>query len=618
MAVLIFMLSLGILFIQSRNFIRQEATEHAASVLSTTMQRINQFMNNVEVATDINDWEVTENLNPDSLLAYSRYIVTMNGIDGCSISTEPFIFPKHGRYFSAYTVRETDTITTVIEKEYEYFQKVWYKTPKMLDAPCWVVYFDETDSLALTLDGMIASYSKPLYDANKRFVGVVSSDLSLINLSKVISQEKPYPGSYFIMTGDEGRYFIHPDSTLLFNHTIFSDLNPHEHADIIALGHEMTSGKRGSMRVKMDGQPCLVCYEPVPDTKWSLALVCPEHSVLQSYNRLSYILVPLTVIGLLLILLFSSITVTQAIHPLVKLDENLQRIANGHYDERINRSKYNDAVGRLQNSFATMQESLNRHVNEIQRINAETAQRNEELVEASELAKEGSRQKTLFIQDVSHQIRTPLNIIMGFAQVLRESKSFLPQEEAQSIMNRMSQNALTLSRMSLMLFDSSPRGITEEQFANKDERVFCNEMAQTCIANIGLMYPDQPDLGITLETTLPYNFYIRTNRLFLTRSIQELLYNATKYSDRQHIVLQLSEEGDSVRFVVQDTGPGIAEEESTRLFEMFTKVNDLSDGLGLGLPLAMRHITNLGGDLTLDANYHDGCRIIIQMPKRPV
>ena len=136
MAVPIFVLSLGILFIQSRNNIKKEAMEHANSVLNTTMQRINRYMSAVETATDINDWEIIKNLQPDSLLAYSHYIVTLNGyVDGCSISTEPNIFPQYGRYFSAYTVRETDTITTVIEEEYEDFEKVWYKTPHLLGIP---------------------------------------------------------------------------------------------------------------------------------------------------------------------------------------------------------------------------------------------------------------------------------------------------------------------------------------------------------------------------------------------------------------------------------------------------------------------------------------------------
>ena len=72
MAVPIFMLSLGVLFVESRNNVKEEAIDHANSVLNTTMQRISRFMKSIETATDINDWEVVENLDPDSMLAYSR------------------------------------------------------------------------------------------------------------------------------------------------------------------------------------------------------------------------------------------------------------------------------------------------------------------------------------------------------------------------------------------------------------------------------------------------------------------------------------------------------------------------------------------------------------------
>ena len=613
MAVPIFILSLGILFIQSRNNVKKEAMEHANSVLSTAMQRICRFMNNVETATDINDWEVVENLDPDSILAYSRSIVVLNGnIDGCSISTEPNVFSKYGRYFSAYTVREKDTITTVIEEQYEYFEKVWYKTPHFQGKPCWVVYYDESDSLEVTLDGMIASYSKPLYDAQKQFIGVISTDLSLLHLSRIITAEKPYPDSYFMMTDDEGRYFIHPDTTKLFTHTIFSDTDPRQHADLITLGHEMTTGKQGNLRVNIDGEPCLVCYQPVPGTKWSLAIVCPDRNILQNYNRLSYIIVPLILVGLLLILLFCSMAVTHAIRPVNKLAGKLQRIAAGHYDEKISRSRYNDAVGHLQNNFVTMQESLSQHVNNIQQMNTEASRRNEELVHASEMAKDADRQKSLFIQNVSHQVRTPLNIIMGFAQVLSESRSQLPTEEAATITRMMSNNAMILERMTLMLFDSSARGTTEELYTDREEEVFCNEVGLNSIDQTLELFPD---LQIAFETSLPDTFYIYTSQVYLIRTLRELLYNAAKYSDGQHISLRVSERQQFVRYTVEDTGPGIAEEDCSRLFDWFTKVNDLSDGLGLGLPLAKRHITNLGGELILDTSYHEGCRFIIELPK---
>ena len=51
------------------------------------------------------------------------------------------------------------------------------------------------------------------------------------------------------------------------------------------------------------------------------------------------------------------------------------------------------------------------------------------------------------------------------------------------------------------------------------------------------------------------------------------------------------------------------------IFKPFGKVDDLSEGLGLGLPLAKRHALSLGGDLLYDADYHDGCRFILEVPK---
>jgi len=613
MAVPIFVLSLGILYTESRNNIRQEANEHAASVLNVTLERICRYMASVETATEVNAMEITRNLHPDSLLACSRYVVMLNGyIDGCSISTEPYVFPQLGKYFSAYTVRETDTVTTVIEEEYDYFDKVWYKMPQQLGKACWAVYYDEADSLELTLDGMIASYSKPVYESDGRFIGIISTDLSLLHLSRIISEEKPYPDSYIMMTGENGRYLVHPDSTQLFTHTIFSDADPRQQADLIALGHEMTTGKKGSMSVVIQGERCLVSYLPVPETNWSLALVCPERSVLRSYNHLSYIIGPLLVVGLLLILLFSSVTVAQAIRPVNKLAEKLQRIAEGHYDEQISRSRYQDAIGNLQNSFATMQESLDRHVSEIRKMNAEAARRNEELARASELVRESDRQKTMFIQNVSHQIRTPLNIVMGFAQVLRESVGMLSKDESKSIIDMMHHNAMVLDRMVLMLFDSSARGAMEEHFASRNDWVSCNDIVMESISRTYIHFPD---LHVVLDTSVPDDFCIRTNYQYLLRSFRELLYNSGKYSDGMHVLVRISETDSQVCFVFEDTGPGIPEEDSERVFETFGKVNDLSEGLGLGLPLTKRHITNLGGDIMLDTTYKEGCRFVIHMPK---
>jgi signal transduction histidine kinase len=98
------------------------------------------------------------------------------------------------------------------------------------------------------------------------------------------------------------------------------------------------------------------------------------------------------------------------------------------------------------------------------------------------------------------------------------------------------------------------------------------------------------------------------------RALRELLYNSAKYSDGQNIKLIVERKDNIVRFVVEDTGKTITEADSKNIFKFFMKVDDLTEGLGLGLPLAKRHAQTLGGDLILDTNYHDGCRFIIEIP----
>ena len=67
---------------------------------------------------------------------------------------------------------------------------------------------------------MIASYGRPLHAEDGSILGIISTDLSLLKLSKLMSEVKPYPHSYFMMIDKEGRYYIHPDSTRLFSNIV--------------------------------------------------------------------------------------------------------------------------------------------------------------------------------------------------------------------------------------------------------------------------------------------------------------------------------------------------------------------------------------------------------------
>lgn len=612
MAIPIFLVSMGLVFFVTRKAVHQESLECANSALNTTMQRIRNYMTTVETATNSNTWYVEKYFEPDSLLAISNRIVNLNRqVAGCSITAEPDYFPSMGRYFSAYTVNDGDSIITQREAEYDYYSKVWYQKAASTRKPCWVDPFDDTTEGTLSNNEIIASYCKPLFKEGK-FVGVISTDLSLRSLSNLISSiAPPYPGAYFVLLGAEGTYFIHPDTTKLFK-KIDTSIDPQQHADIITLGHEMVEGKEGTMHIHQNDKLYHVCYRPIEGTNWSLAFVCLDKVILRNYNRLTNLILALSIIGLLLILWLCHRAVNEAISPLRELLTTSQKISEGDYDLVIPLTDRKDVIGKLQNSFATMQHALKNHVTNIRTTTEETKKSNEELIHTMKLAEEALMQKEIFIQNVSHQIRTPLNIIKGFSHVLKETPE-LSKEDLAEITSTMKHNALHLNRMILMLYDSSDTGIEDELAIHRNDLVSCNQIAGE---SIGYTREHFPDISIQFQTVLPDNYRIQSNRMYMMRTLRELLYNAAKYSDGQHIMMRLTDTESVVRFTIEDKGQGLPEGYQDIIFKPFMKIDDLSEGLGLGLPLAKRHAQSLGGDLILDTSYHEGCRFILEIPKQ--
>lgn len=531
MAIPVFVICVGLLFVLSLYNLKKETDGRAASTLKAMELRKASFMGTVETATNSSDWLIKECMQPDLLLELTRRVVMLNAnVDGCSITLEPDVLPQAGRYFSAYSVRKGDSVVTVREGSYDYYEKIWYSTPKKMGRACWVGPYDDYNEGTLSAGEHITSYCKPLYDDNGKLLGVIATDLSAQRLAETVDEEKAYAES------------------------------------------------------KVN---------------------------ISRYYRLAGLIIVLILFGLLLILFFTRQIVGFAIRPVRNLLVQTQRMAEGDYSQQIAYSKKGNVVSRLQNSFARMQSSLNQHISEIQQVNEETAKRNDELAHARKLVEKAIHQKTAFVQDISHQIRTPLNIVMGFSQVLRDCGDEMPPEEVKQLTGLMNRNVKLLHRMVQMLLDSSDVGLSEEMKSLKEEHILVNKMARDCISNV---YAQFPDSSIAFATSISDQFSLHTNKLYLVRTLRELLYNAAKYSDGKHIILRVAKIGKMLRFVVEDKGPGIDKAYMNQMFVPFTKVNNLSEGLGLGLPLTKRHAKNLGGDLIIDTSYIEGCRIILELP----
>lgn len=613
MAVIIFVLSLGIFFWQSRRIMHQQLSDRTNSTLNTTMKRVARYIGAVETAARSNVWLMEENFTPDSLQAIAYRIVMRNGsIISCSVGIEPNMFPEIGRYLSFYTVNDGDTIYTVREPDYEYFNKTWYKAPRSTNMGCWVNPFSDYTEAALDHNDAVASFCIPLHTANGRIAGVLATDFSFTSLASIISStESIYPSAYYMLLGSDGRYLIHPETSLLFKKTIFSESDSEDDADLIALGHEMTAGMSGMMHLKIGGEYCHVSYRPVLGTDWSLAIVIKSDEMMEPYDHLAYVILVLIIIGLLFIVLLSYRVVRQTIKPIHQLIIETEKIADGHYDEVIPLSDRKDAVALLQNNFSAMQQSIITHMGRIELTAKEIGEYNVEQEEKLEQAEESIKRKNLFIANILSQIRRPLTVIQKCAKQLRDS-SAVPQKELAVIAYKMEHNAANLKRMVLMLFDCSETRASDNSMYNRGDMVSCNEVAHESISFVEEQFLD---VKIRLESEVSDDFRVKTNHLYLMRTLRELLYNAAKFSDGEHILVCVTQTTDTVRFTIQDVGPGLPDEPHSLIFEPFMKVDHLSEGFGLGLPLCKRHAVSLGGDLVYDADYKEGCRLILELPK---
>ena len=607
----IFTISASFLFYLTKDYIQQEAIKRATQILDNTALRINDIMGEVETTTDDMGWYIASQTNPDSIISDTRKILENNEhFYSCSISMEPYYFKRYGKYFSIYSVRDADSISTAQygSDEFNYFNIDWYQKPKELQQGYWSDPFLNTNPKAGYQKEIITSYCRPVYDYNGDFIGVVAIDLQQKWLSQAVTAVAPYPNSSSIMIGTDGKYLVHPDTTKLIYQSIFSDADPRARDKVINMGKDMIAGKSGMQEVLVDGQNAFVFYRPIGNAGWSMAIVCPESDVFYGYYQLLYTVWGTIIIGLLVILFVCYQAVRGGISPLSLLAQQSHDIAEGRFDNLLPRTNRTDTIGRLQNSFVDMQQSLKAYMNNIQQMNTQMEKRNKELQQANEQAIIADNKKTAFLQDMMHQIRTPLNIIGGFAQVLNENFHELPDDETSNIIYMIQDNSRKFVRISRMLVAAS---LSENEEVTKT-CFSCNALCREIISSFRLTSPHMVKLGF--ETTLPDDFNIFSDQEKVKSILMELLDNANKFTQQGAITLSCSQpDAHIVNIKVSDTGIGISKANRQQIFTKFTKIDDFTEGVGLGLTLSKRTAKILDGDLILDPFYSEGASFILSL-----
>lgn len=238
--------------------------------------------------------------------------------------------------------------------------------------------------------------------------------------------------------------------------------------------------------------------------------------------------------------------------------------------------------------------------------------RNKELKIAQEKADQDDKMKAIFLQNMSHEIRTPLNAIVGFSQIIADDEDELTESDKNDFSNRIEENSDIVLTIINDILDLT--SIESGHYKMKISNVKLNELCRTSIKHFSGEVAESVKLLFT--TDFADDFTIQSDSLRISQVIQNLLSNSAKNTTVGSIRLHCSSSSRSgfIDVVVTDTGIGIPSKYADKIFERFFKIDDLKQGVGLGLSISHDIATFLGGVLYLDTNYTDGARFVFEIP----
>ena len=246
------------------------------------------------------------------------------------------------------------------------------------------------------------------------------------------------------------------------------------------------------------------------------------------------------------------------------------------------------------------------------RQNGELLQSSEELRKARDRAEDASQMKTQFIQNITHEVRTPLNAIVGFSQVLVE---FYQESETEEFASLITVNSSYLLRLFNDVLELS--NIDQVEHLPYDVVDTINSSCNAAIDGTKSFVKSEVELIFHPSED---DMRIYTNPSYVTLILDYLLHNAAKFTESGSIILDtvVSPSEGVIRYSVTDTGIGIPTGQQEIVCERFKKLKNFSQGSVLGLSIARVMATKLGGTLYVDAEYTGGCRLVLTLPFVPV
>ena len=230
--------------------------------------------------------------------------------------------------------------------------------------------------------------------------------------------------------------------------------------------------------------------------------------------------------------------------------------------------------------------------------------------------------KSKFIKQISHEVRTPLNVLSGFTQVLANKDIEIDSNELQLISQKIVENSERITSLVDKMLDLS--------LINSDADVECNDaitpayIAEQAIELSGINKARHLVLEVQEEREAETT-KIHTNQNAAVKALAMLLDNAMKFthplafkgavpSSKARVTIIIGMTPREVTFTVEDTGIGIPAYQAENIFTEFVQLDEYTDGTGIGLSIARSLAQHMRGNVELDTSYTGGARFIMTLP----
>jgi signal transduction histidine kinase/DNA-binding response OmpR family regulator len=539
----------------------------------------------------------------------------LDGKDGEYAGHEPE-YDETGR-FAPYWNKLGDSIA--VEPLYDIDIADWYIVPKSTKQE----YI--TDPYPYQVQGhtvMLASLIFPIIHQDK-FIGIISSDIVLDKLQEMASRVNisRQDGGYTQILSNSGVIVAHPDKEYLGN-----DMAESLPDDIRQYAEEAKDAVRNGGMYIANGKNFYMVYMPIQFSSvtapWSVAVTIPMTKVFAVADGIRNYVIAVSVISICVIAFILFLIATNVTKPILALANAAKIFGEGNFDAKVPFIRSNDEIGVLSRAFKVMAEKIDDLIKKLQNYAREQEEKNnnlnrlnEQLVAAKDQADESNRAKSDFLSNMSHEMRTPLNAIIGMTAIgksapgiERKDYAFGKIEDASTHLLGVINDILDMSKIEANKMELSSMDFDFEKMLRKVVNVINFRVEEK-----------HQNFYLTIGKNIPVRLVGDDQRLI--QVITNLLSNAVKFTPEGGSIRMdtcLLEEDDdrvcTIQFDITDTGIGISEEQQARLFNSFQQADSGTSrkfgGTGLGLVISKRIIEMMGGHIRIKSELGKGASFI--------